>query len=305
MKGHSTSRPPMLEVDNYAYWKTSMRSYIKLFDEKGWCVVLIGWESSTIDSKSGKVTKLEARLTVVKERFANANSRALYAIFCGMDMQEFKRIAKCTVTKGFSLGKEYSNTKRVRNVLRSLPERFSTKVTIIKEVEDLESLVIDEFIVSLQTFEINLVDFKHNKTKGERNISFQIGEGMSTFQNAAIEKIQEQIASLTKNFKKTFKKQLRRIKKFETSTNAPRNESNGVDHYNFFIFVAGIVGNGDFDLGSDKEVEAKEFLLVEELASFVKVKKELADTKFMLEKFNTSNNQLNEILVAKKRDPGK
>lgn len=51
-----------------------------------------------------------------------------------------------------------------------------------------------------------------------------------------------------------------------------------------------------------KQVEAKEFLLVEELESLVKVKKELTNTKLLLEKFNTSNNQHDEILVVRKRD---
>lgn len=74
-----------------------MRAYIKLIDEKAWCVMLTGWESSTMDSKSGRVIKPEAQRTVIKERLANANSKALYAIFCGVDIQEFKRTAKCTV----------------------------------------------------------------------------------------------------------------------------------------------------------------------------------------------------------------
>ncbi|KAH1115627.1 hypothetical protein J1N35_009005, partial [Gossypium stocksii] len=50
-------------------------------------------------------------------------------------------------------------------------------------------------------------------------------------------------------------------------------------------------------------VEAKESLIAEELANFVKVKKELVGIKLMLEKFNTRSNKLNEILTARKKEP--
>ncbi|MBA0796056.1 hypothetical protein Gohar_006856 [Gossypium harknessii] len=82
---------------------------------------------------------------------------ALYVVFCGMNTREFKRDFKCTVAKedsknigkfyanlcdlsnqAFDLGKEYSNLKLVRKVLRSLPESFSIEVTTIKDAKDLE-----------------------------------------------------------------------------------------------------------------------------------------------------------------------
>lgn len=62
--------------------------------------------------------------------------------------------------QAFSLGEEYSNSKLVKNILRSLPERFSIKVTVIKKAKGLESLKIDELIRSLQTFKLNLDESK-------------------------------------------------------------------------------------------------------------------------------------------------
>ncbi|MBA0856882.1 hypothetical protein Goshw_004406 [Gossypium schwendimanii] len=139
-----------------------MKAYIKSISEKAWLVVLTRWEPPMIDIENGKLANLKVLWNVKGENFANANSKALYAIFCGVDLQEFKRIAKCTVA--FALSEEYSNTKLVRKVLRSLLETFSLKVTAIEEAKDLESLIIDELIGFFQIFKMNLEDAKCCKT---------------------------------------------------------------------------------------------------------------------------------------------
>ncbi|MBA0557356.1 hypothetical protein Golob_014431 [Gossypium lobatum] len=125
--------------------KAHMKAYIKSISEKAWLVVLTRWEPPMMDIENGKLANLELLWNVKGENFANANSKALYAIFCGADLQEFKRIAKCTV-------------------LRSLLETFSIKVIAIEEAKDLESLIIDELIGFFQIFKMNLEDAKCSKT---------------------------------------------------------------------------------------------------------------------------------------------
>jgi RNA-binding protein YhbY len=51
-----------------------------------------------------------------------------------------------------SLGKTVSNVKLIREILRSLPECFKIKVTTIEESQDLEEMMIEELVGSLQTF---------------------------------------------------------------------------------------------------------------------------------------------------------
>ncbi|KAA3477200.1 molybdate transporter 1-like [Gossypium australe] len=72
----------------------------------------------------------------------------------------------------FALGEDYSNAKLVSKVLKFLLKRFSIKVTVIEEAKDIESLEINELIGSLQTFEMNLKDVKHNKTKEDQYNAF-------------------------------------------------------------------------------------------------------------------------------------
>ena len=44
----------------------------------------------------------------------------------------------------------------MRKILRSLPERSAYKVTTIEEGHDVNTMKLDELMVSLQTFELNL-----------------------------------------------------------------------------------------------------------------------------------------------------
>jgi len=53
-----------------------------------------------------------------------------------------------------SLGEKMSDEKLVRKILRSLPKRFDMMVTAIEEAQDISSMKVDEFIGSLQNFEI-------------------------------------------------------------------------------------------------------------------------------------------------------
>jgi hypothetical protein len=59
-----------------------------------------------------------------------------------------------------SLRKMLSKVKLIRKILRSSQERFRIKVTTIEESKDLESMKIEELVVSLQTYEYSLPSFK-------------------------------------------------------------------------------------------------------------------------------------------------
>lgn len=54
-----------------------------------------------------------------------------------------------------------------------------------------------------------------------------------------------------------------------------------------------------------KQVEAKESLLTKELGNLINTKKELAETKLKLKKFNTESSKLDKILASSRRDPGR
>ena len=54
------------------------------------------------------------------------------------------------------LGKTYTEVEKVIKILRSLPNKWETKVMAIQEAKDLTKLSLGELIGSLMTYEINL-----------------------------------------------------------------------------------------------------------------------------------------------------
>lgn len=119
--------------------------------------------------------------------------------------------------QAFASGSEYSNSKLVRKVLRSILERFNIKVTTINKAKDIDAMRIDELIRFLQTFEINMEEVKKGKLKFEKNIIFSVGETIPTKQSTIIKEMQKQLAFLTQWFNKMAKKQFGRNKCFESS----------------------------------------------------------------------------------------
>ena len=52
----------------------------------------------------------------------------------------------------FNLGEVYNQSKVVREILRSLTQDFRSKVTAITESEDVDTIPVDEFAGSLQSY---------------------------------------------------------------------------------------------------------------------------------------------------------
>ena len=53
------------------------------------------------------------------------------------------------------LGDKIPESKVCAKILRSLPERFNSKVTAIQELRDTENMRVEELVGSLQTYELN------------------------------------------------------------------------------------------------------------------------------------------------------
>ena len=69
---------------------------------------------------------------------------------------EFYAKLKDIVNSMFNLGETILEPKIVRKVLRSLPERFHAKITVIEESKDIENIPLMELVGNLQTYELGL-----------------------------------------------------------------------------------------------------------------------------------------------------
>ncbi|XP_022877017.1 uncharacterized protein LOC111395263 [Olea europaea var. sylvestris] len=150
----------------------------------------------------------------------NWNSKGLHALFMSVSLEEFRRVSmyetakevwyiletthKGTKTvknsKFFNLGKRIPESKIVRKVLRSLPERFRPKVTAIEERKDLDTVKIEELVGSLQIDELTISLPRKNKSIALNTVREEKSE------SSDVETLRdEEIAYFVKKFQKVLK----------------------------------------------------------------------------------------------------
>ena len=69
---------------------------------------------------------------------------------------EFYAKLKDIVNSAFNLGETILEPKIVRKVLRSLPERFHAKITVIEKSKDIDKIPLTELVGNLLTYELGL-----------------------------------------------------------------------------------------------------------------------------------------------------
>ena len=62
---------------------------------------------------------------------------------------EFYAKLKDIITSAFNLGESIVKSKIVRKILRSLPKRFHAKIIAIKEVKDIDQILLTELVRNL------------------------------------------------------------------------------------------------------------------------------------------------------------
>ena len=69
---------------------------------------------------------------------------------------EFYAKLKDIVNSAFNLGVTIPESKTVRKLFRSLPERFHAKITMIKKSKDIDKIPLIELVGNLQTYKLRL-----------------------------------------------------------------------------------------------------------------------------------------------------
>ena len=77
-RSQSLNVPPFFYGNNYAFWKVQIRAFLCSIDDAVWDAVEVGWTKP----EATKSTWDKAALAV-----ANANSKTLNAIFCGVSLE--------------------------------------------------------------------------------------------------------------------------------------------------------------------------------------------------------------------------
>ena len=68
------------------------------------------------------------------------------------------------VNSAYNLGEIFDQPKIVRKILRFLTENFRSKVITITESKDVDSILVDELVGSLQSYELDLPKTRKSKS---------------------------------------------------------------------------------------------------------------------------------------------
>ncbi|KAH9649048.1 Integrase catalytic domain-containing protein [Citrus sinensis] len=100
------------------------------------------------------------------------------------------------------LGKTFSNSEKVKKIIRSLPKEWRPKKTAIEEAKDLNILPLDDLIGSLISYEEDLAAEKGHEEK-KKSIALKASKYESDGES---EPDDEELAMLARRFRKFFKK---------------------------------------------------------------------------------------------------
>jgi len=118
---------------------------------------------------------------------------------CETVMNMYSRFTHIT-NKIKSLGKTFTVEELVRKILRFLPRTWEAKLTTKQEAKDLKTISLDELIGNFQTYELRRNSQQQEETKKDRGMALKIIEEDSS------ELDEEDMAMITRKFKKFFKK---------------------------------------------------------------------------------------------------
>ena len=114
---------------------------------------------------------------------------------------EFYAKLKDIVTSAFNIGETIPEPKILRKVLRSLPERFHSKITAIEESKDIDKIPLTELVGNLQTYELGLTRIG----KSGKNKSMALKAKNSDTNESTNDEDFKMKSYITKQFKKFMK----------------------------------------------------------------------------------------------------
>ena len=114
---------------------------------------------------------------------------------------EFYAKLKNIVNLGFNLGETNPEPKIVRKVLRSLPKRFHSKITVIEESKDIDKIPLTELVGNLQTYELRLS--RIGKSGEDKNMALKVKS--SDTNESSDDEDSKMKSYITRQFKKFMK----------------------------------------------------------------------------------------------------
>ena len=146
---------------------------------------------------------------------------------------EFYAKLKDIVNSTFNFGETIPEPKVVKKVLKSLPERFHAKITVIEESKDIDSIPLMELVGNLQTYELGLTRIE----KGSKSKSMALKAISNETDESSDDEDSKMKSYITRQFKKFMKNAnaKRRTLGFHGSALRPKSMKEALKGYIFII----------------------------------------------------------------------
>ena len=125
-EGYSLILPPLFNRTDYIYWKTRMRVFLLSLDLNLWNIVENGFQRSYLPMN---------QWNDLEKKTFSLNTRAMNALFCALDKNEFNRVSTCEMAFDIwhILETTYEGTSRLKvskvNLLMHDFELFRVKLS--------------------------------------------------------------------------------------------------------------------------------------------------------------------------------
>ena len=100
-EGASSRRPPLLNGVNYASWKGKMEAYVCQIHDRAWMAIEDGYMPPMMTPVGGgeEVPKPKAQWTPQEFEASKWNNKAMHAILCAMDDNQYQLIQTTRIAK--------------------------------------------------------------------------------------------------------------------------------------------------------------------------------------------------------------
>ncbi|KAG5565754.1 hypothetical protein RHGRI_001616 [Rhododendron griersonianum] len=210
---HPSSRTPILDSENFDYWKSRIKAIVRSVDEEIWNSCIGGYSHPTKKGEEKQVPKLTAELSREGKAALQANNRALDILFSAVDVNEHRKIANCEIAKEAwdILVTCHEGTDVVKqSKLQRLTTEFEI-VTMLEGKHKLNEKSVEEVVGILQTYEADMLqpESLNSKVKpSAKSIAFASSQSESRESDCDDEYDLEAMDIFTKNFKQLFKKKV-------------------------------------------------------------------------------------------------
>lgn len=117
VEGHSISIPPFFNGSNYTYWKARMKFFLTAYDIETLKSITYGYSHPTYENDSKKII-LKDLIDFSQDeiRACQVNGKAMNALICAIDANEYNKISSCSSAKEIwdKLEIIHEGTKQVR-----------------------------------------------------------------------------------------------------------------------------------------------------------------------------------------------